>query len=1201
MWRRKPSLAGLATLWRMLVALLRLNSHAGEARQFVYHFVVQADVELDGALLLRRGDRLIGRKHIAYVRGANLWQQLMNLEMTLVSQRHLSGTRVGNLVVNLSWFAKEHAAQLQLVDQENQPEAIADLLSFFAYVVRVMVGVHFWSLRLPDYPKDSLPVEASAPEPPSPYPYAEASGVTHKYAFYEEHSGALRVTGLRTQYEHAVGHPPAGLHICDKRLPPELPGLVRERYAVALPTRLPNVRAGFQPATMLLTRYRRPGQSAVYPPVLMLHGYGAGGTTFALDTVQQNLVQHLADLGFDVWVADLRTSIGLQTSLRQWVFEDIAYVDIPVAIQFVLQEALQPALHIVAHCVGAATFSMACLSGRVNPASILSAVLSQVGPLVEMPDMNRFRGYLAGYLKDYLDWDLLDITQPRRPFVELIDRILATYPFAKSDAPGESDEHAHVPTPCWRRIPHEAWCNRASAIFGPLYRHANLNQATLDNLGSLLGHVNFKTFQQTIFYATRGRITDHLGENPYVNCEALKRFFSFPVRFIHGAHNQVFHPEGSRRCAELLSAVFPSTVVGHNHVSCVVIENYGHQDCLIGANAHADVYGTISKFLLLHPRVDLRAALERDVDVLRAPRVGPVLGWLRWRAQTQTQPEAPIARLMFVPDTRSSPPSHAMTVVLRGDGRLCSGFARSHPLQYVQTAGLLPAATQQMPALKPLTATQVLDVELPAQPGDYRIVVLTLHAEPLPPQVGDQGRAVEAVHGQRLRSVARALADPHWHNVLPDEWAQRILEACPDDEVRGSMRAAWRVADLDYQHSTAVAHLGARMLAAAERAHAQSGPGLQVPFAFAVGSCRYAATPLDREQADASFGRLRELLALAPPERLSPQLLLLVGDQIYADATAGLFDASRDFDRYDARYREVWTAPNAREVLRRLPTYMMLDDHEIRNNAERDPRTQRSAAVAFESYQRCLAPHNPHHDPRSGKFAYWYAFEAGGCGFFVADTRTDRRRAPDASCMEDAIIGEVQQAELFGWLRAQQERQPDRPKFVVCPSVVLPLSRATGGSSAYALRSDGWDGFPRSLAGILDWIARHRIGQVVFVSGDLHCSLACEARLRHKDVDAVTTVYSIVSSGLYAPYPFANSQPRDVQQRFKGTLGEWYGIAGNAALDALVIDYDTRMSVHDDSFAQLGVRSDPEREGGLQLEVEFDSRAGVSRTSFALR
>jgi cholesterol oxidase len=329
--------------------------------------------------------------------------------------------------------------------------------------------------------------------------------------------------------------------------------------------------------------------------------------------------------------------------------------------------------------------------------------------------------------------------------------------------------------------------------------------------------------------------------------------------------------------------------------------------------------------------------------------------------------------------------------------------------------------------------------------------------------------------------------------------------------------------------------------------------------------------------------------------------LLLVGDQIYADATAGLFDASGEFDRFDARYREAWTAPNAREVLRRLPTYMMLDDHEIRNDVERDLRTQRSARFAFESYQRCLAPHNPRHDPRHGQFAYWYAFDAAGCGFFVADTRTDRHRLPDASCLLDRIVGQVQQEELFAWLLEENQRHPDRPKFVVCPSVVLPLSRSTGGSPAYAVRSDAWDGFPGSLAAILGWIARRRIGQVVFLSGDFHCSLACEMRLRTTDSDAVTTAYSIVSSGLYAPYPFVNCKPGDLQQRFKGTLGEWYGVAGNGQLDSLEIDYDTRMAVHDESFALVGVRNDPEREGALRLEVEFDSRAGVSRTSFALR
>ena len=78
-------------------------------------------------------------------------------------------------------------------------------------------------------------------------------------------------------------------------------------------------------------------------------------------------------------------------------------------------------------------------------------------------------------------------------------------------------------------------------------------------------------------------------------------------------------------------------------------------------------------------------------------------------------------------------------------------------------------------------------------------------------------------------------------------------------------------------------------------------------------------------------------IAVRPaPGGRPPQLLLLAGDTIYADATYGVFDPTAGAERFDQRYFEAWTAPNAQEVLRRLPTYPMLDDRGITPSSQWD-------------------------------------------------------------------------------------------------------------------------------------------------------------------------------------------------------------------------------------------------------------------------
>jgi hypothetical protein len=59
-----------------------------------------------------------------------------------------------------------------------------------------------------------------------------------------------------------------------------------------------------------------------------------------------------------------------------------------------------------------------------------------------------------------------------------------------------------------------------------------------------------------------------------------------------------------------------------------------------------------------------------------------------------------------------------------------------------------------------------------------------------------------------------------------------------------------------------------------------------------------------------------------------------VGDQVYVDPTAGLYDPTAKEDRYRLPYEAWLRQKNVRDVLRRIPSFMLLDDHEIDDNWE---------------------------------------------------------------------------------------------------------------------------------------------------------------------------------------------------------------------------------------------------------------------------
>lgn len=1136
-------------LWRAIAGWFAVASRAGEVRGMHYSFTVAEDVtvEVGGApvRLLAKGDTLRGAKRLAYIAGVlaeedswpSPWDQLTKLPLYLERPGEAPAVRLGVLEVYLPYFVQHYATQLQVKAQDSQPRAIADLLSFLAFLARVIGKIHVWSFRAPDYP--------------DPYP-------VYEFAWRD------RNDAREAAREASVGV----VDRLEQRLPGEVRGLCRSVHPLPVPD-------GDAQLTHYRSETRRSDPSK--GPVLLIHGLGASGNTFTLPTVEQNLVQHLAQEGFDPWVLDLRTSIGLLSSKRDWSFEDVARADIPAALRKVEQET-GTEVSVVAHCIGAAMFCMSALEGRLRGARVRAAVLSQVGPLLELPATNRFRGYVAGYLKHYLDIGELDTTGSLIAFNRFVDRLLAAYPYPR-------DEWlAH--RPLLGRVEHEAYCVRAYGIYGRLFEHRNMSEATLEVLGDYLGHIRYRTYQQTIFYATMRRLTDQLGRNAYVTSDNIAAHLNFPICFLHGRKNEVFDVRTSRRSFDLLASVFwpsdlkriwqaePERRYAHDayangvRLRMVEIEGYGHQDCMIGKRASQDVYPAVSAFLgQAFPRAEPAVPPQ---FVVRPPRLGPVLGWVRRDPLERRR----VARVLFAPNDSRSVPCYAMSIVLCGDVARSASF---HALRR------LPSGPG--PAEEAWPATQAVDIMLPDDAADYTVVVVTLHREHFEPEPLREGGepVVDDPFGEDLDRFPTLLDgtdfpdDPAGADAMP--FAEAVLDTCKDLGLqRLPLPTGGSTADRRYATATSAAIVSREVLDAATM---DSGS-----LCFALASCRYAANVTDREAADASFGRLRKRV-LQPGSRPAPRLLVLAGDAIYADATYGIFDPTAGVERYDQRYLEAWTAPHAREVLRRLPVLPMLDDHELEENYDGEhPPLRRSATVqagldAFESFQLRLSPAYPlPEQPAPEGRRYSYTASAGGFEFFVMDTRTERRRGSRADSLQADIIGREQMTKLQGWLEHGFPGREDLPKFIVSPSVVFPWSRETGGDLAYSLRSDAWDGFPQSLYELLGFIARKRIRNVVFLSGDFHCSLYCSMQLQHRSQMPVRA-HSIVSSGLYAPYPFANTRLRHLEMAFDGEVEQRSGMPNPSELR---VAYKTWEGGTADSFAVVDVRP-----GGMEVEFRETS------------
>jgi hypothetical protein len=269
---------------------------------------------------------------------------------------------------------------------------------------------------------------------------------------------------------------------------------------------------------------------------------------------------------------------------------------------------------------------------------------------------------------------------------------------------------------------------------------------------------------------------------------------------------------------------------------------------------------------------------------------------------------------------------------------------------------------------------------------------------------------------------------------------------------------------------------------------------------------------------------------------------------------------------------------------------MLLDDHEIEDNWEPRSGDSRRDPVMVEGrrsylkFQRAAGP-EPEEPVGDSRDPLWYRFAVRGFPFFMADTRTERT-ARTANTLDRArIMSRCQFVRLLQWLAKQHRDRPDVPKFIATPSIFLPrhLRAIRRGQPVSALRADGWDGYPYSFHRLLAFIARRRIGRVVFLSGDEH--LACVARATITPCGgAPVVIHSVHCSPLFAPFPFANSQRAELAANETFTF-----VPAGAARREFECSVATRFGDPGDGFALLSLRR---AGGGWTMRCEFDRAPG---------
>jgi len=953
-----------------------------------------------------------------------------------------------------------------------------------------------------------------------------------------------------------------------------------------------------------LSRFRATGRTR-RGAMLFVHGLAHGGEVYTTSSVERPMAARFVDDGWDVWVLDHRLSnlLGPTPRLASTI-DDVATCDLPGAfdaVESLLSAEGTPAaegLRVFAHCVGAAALSIAILSGRLTRqdgrSRISALVMHAVHPWTVPSRWNRVSASLGAFYRDVVGDEVLDPLpgSPPGPMDQVIDRLAASIPWSGSaqtmhleDAARRGEDPSH----------HDHYgdliCNRMTLFYGREWDHDNLDPRTHARLHELVGPAHISVFKHLFYILRRQRLTDSQGRNAYLSQAALDRHWTFPTLYATGMANGVFDPASAAR-SFLAMSLLRRTATRIGRCGLFLPPGIGHMDFLFGRHNGAPP-PTAGKTSL--PGAGLQSTLS---DFVADPE-----GWLD-RREASYGPEDRRRAVALSPQLEVEATPWAGPLL-----RYTLGPAHFELEAWIELRPFRSARVE------PGAGSDWLHQRLgPGLPGDFRRLSWSC-------EIGPDGLPPEIPHPYVDTGVD---LDPNG-----ELQAFRAAGAAPDLLELSSAYMRRRV-DIPDTWSAApwLRHLFA-LRAAGEGPRAMT---------FLLGSCRWPGLAFERDAAAAPIAAMNARVARAAHEAAheaahdAPAIdgLLLLGDQVYVDATADLFDTGIPEERASQRYREAFSgesladerlpSPEMAQLLSSLPSWMVVDDHEFGDDwpgwspgVALSPRFREGFDAALAYQWRGLdggmaasahAPASsapapiarPALDTDRVKRGLWHPFEAATLRCFALDTRTERQRRSAADWQTARIMHPAQHAALADWLRIRTGGDASAPRLLLCGSPLgLPRADELDAATPNALRADDWHGYPTSCRELLQAVLEGDGAPVVLLCGDPHYSCVVELEVEGTvgGLPRHARLHLVVASGLNTTLPFANGHPRELA---RGRVRLPFSDATLTAHARLLGGVATTPR----HFTQLGVRCDAPGQWSLEVEQVDERGATITRQTVTL-
>ncbi|KAL0944859.1 glucose-methanol-choline oxidoreductase [Colletotrichum truncatum] len=316
------------------------------------------------------------------------------------------------------------------------------------------------------------------------------------------------------------------------------------------------------------------------PVVFLIPGAAVDQQIFSLPTIKENAVNYYRNKGFRVYSMVHRVGKTI-VAQQNWTAYD-ARRDIKAALEEIRRrhdikdnaDGSRPSVttYVIAHCAGSVALASGLLDGTIPKEWLSGVTASQVFMNPMFAKVNQIKASLPismASIYNLFQGSWFDCSSsPQDGYIQqAINQLLRFYPVGRRD-----------------EICNSVVCHRSSLVFGRLWSHKHLNEATHAQLENFIGGTSMDNLNYLMTTGLAGRVLDSQNADLVVP-QNIARLKGLPIFLFSGSENAVYLPQNTDLSFTTLSEVNGGTCYERQ-----VFEGRGHLDAWMSPTAHKEVF-----------------------------------------------------------------------------------------------------------------------------------------------------------------------------------------------------------------------------------------------------------------------------------------------------------------------------------------------------------------------------------------------------------------------------------------------------------------------------------------------------------------------------------------------------------------------------------------------------------------------------------